>query len=143
MPDGSFKYVPAASGRKDVQDAIDGRTDIIGKLERMHQMQKSSNLVTDMTARAEYDSLAAAVKAQATVLAGQGAMSEGDRANIENGIPTSGVHMKDAAAALAQTIAGQRSSLNSKIRGNVYDDPQATKPYAAANQAPSSAKDVE
>ena len=143
MPDGSIKFVPAASGRKEVQTAIDGRTDIISKLERLHQMQKNSNLVTDMTARAEYDALAAAVKSQATVLAGQGAMSKGDEENITNGIPTSGMHMKDAAAALAQTIAGQRSSLNSTIRGNVYEDPDATTPYAASSSAPASAQDVE
>lgn len=131
LANGDTAYVTADNARKDVQTAIDGRTDIISKLEKLHQMQQNSNLVTDMKARAEYDALAAAVKSQATVLAGQGAMSAGDERNVTNGIPESGMHIKDAAAALQATIAGQRASLDSTIRGNVYRDPDATQPYAA------------
>ena len=131
LPDGSYGFTPDGVSREKIQHTIDGRADLKSKLEQLAHMQESENML-DPTVRAKYNALASFSRTQANVLMEQGAMSEGDKANVTMGIPDPSVVMgRTAAAALRQTIAAHDSSLQAAIRNSVYKDPSLSESYAA------------
>lgn len=142
LPSGGVGYVPAANGRKEVQEKITNGQDIITGLSELKKIAADRGL-TDMEKRGKFQSLQTTLASKISILNGQGVVTDGEREQLTKTLGDYNAILKDNGAILDTTQRQIQGVVDGVIRDNVYQDPDATRPYAPPKSAPRSARDVD
>jgi hypothetical protein len=129
-------FVVAPNAREKVQEAV---TTWGLSADGARRMREIAALATagNLDAQREYNSIRSAVLARINVARGQGAMSEGDQANAEQGFPDISkltVTRAEAETRLRAQESLAREQMNAVLRDNVYVDLDATTPVLPPRQ---------
>src|SRR6202012_1583974 len=100
LPDGNYGFVRAPDSRDKVQGKLTAGADILNGLQKLKNLAGTANLKTDLRARSEYNAIAADTLPLVNVAAGWGAVSEGDRKNVEQLLGSPDAILQDNGAAL-------------------------------------------
>lgn len=123
-------FVVAGNARERVQQAVTGWENIADLAGQMRAVAKDAS-AGNLDAQRKYNSLRSAYLAEVTVMRGQGAMSEGDQANAEQGAPDISklsTTRNEAETRMREQENIANARLRSVVRDNVYADPDATTP---------------
>lgn len=123
-------FVVAGNAREKVQTAVTGYENLANGYAELRSLASQAS-AGNLDAQRAYNSLRSAILTEANVMRGQGAMSEGDQKNIEAGIPDVSsltTTRANAETRIKEQESWAKSRLQSVIRDNVYQDPDAVAP---------------
>lgn len=131
--DGREGFVVAANAREKVQESVNTFDHLDQMLAEYQALATDPELGPNDRKKA-LGALKERLGPSMAVLQGQGAMSEGERANVDNGLgsPEDMVNITDAKARVDATRRFFRTKRDGIVSSQVYQDPDATTPWQGA-----------
>lgn len=131
--DGKTGFVVAGNAREKVQESVNTFDHLDQMLAEYQALATNPDLGPNDRKRA-LGALKERLGPSMAVLQGQGAMSEGERANVDNGLgsPEDMVNITDAKARVDATRRFFRTKRDGVVSSQVYQDPDATTPWQGA-----------
>lgn len=123
-------FVVAGNARDKVQSAVTGWENLSSGMQELDSLAEAAS-AGNLDAQRRYNSLRSSLLTEGNVMRGQGAMSEGDQKNMEQGLPDISeltTTRSNARARISEQHKLANSRLRSVVRDNVYQDPDATTP---------------